>query len=654
MSLEKLESVEKWRKYMLELLDSCINFDVRVSILEDNCNSKFRELYTISENLQNANDGKFERKVQTLLDTIKKFDEVREKREDSIEKEVKKLSKKLDTISSKTTSISTVNNNVTVNSENSVISASNDNKVTAGQSAFSSSSCMGQPLYFTQHASCTRINVAPSLPLAVVPPPPIAQIIAQPNSIPMANTINAQPSFMTRFIPNTLNVPPSLIQNTVSHLNTQIVPHPSVYNANVNIAPFPSNSQMQSIKMPGIRQNQPSATRLPSTTGPHPANSSPLATSSCPVSRSSNCSNDNQNGEVDGGDLLKCTNCNSVLKDIHFVKCPSNIAHKFCFACCRDSIIKQQGSEVFCPSGERCRLQGSTVPWAFLQDEIETIVGMGENAEHQLNTEIVAVENIAEDQYSLLVGLGGATINLIRDQSGATITIKERIDKPPNKYYEVFYSGFEDQVENAKRLVASVLTPFSSSETFEDREATEEVAITEISDPRKKRRFKLQVLVSCNKSYQANCDCRIQESENNPVCHSNHPWITKKVDLKSTSFGKLVIEIFCSSLGVNGENISSIDSSLYNRSYLSCQFTVDLNVKETSELQEKFKRVCKIAISNNHDYPTICYPAAILDHTLLLTKISACSIDNRGKSTFHNLSKFHLPKFGPIFSLPFV
>ena len=92
-----------------------------------------------------------------------------------------------------------------------------------------------------------------------------------------------------------------------------------------------------------------------------------------------------------GAPLLKCTNCRGKLEDTHFVQCPSNITHKFCFACCRDSIIKQ-GSEVsqvsllslsclalmfqaFCPSGERCPLQGSTVPWAFMQEEIETILG---------------------------------------------------------------------------------------------------------------------------------------------------------------------------------------------------------------------------------------------------------------------------------------
>jgi len=75
----------------------------------------------------------------------------------------------------------------------------------------------------------------------------------------------------------------------------------------------------------------------------------------------------------DGQPILKCTNCVSKLEDTHFVQCPSNTTHKFCFTCCKASIQKQ-GNEAYCPSGERCPLQGSSVPWAFMQEEIETIL----------------------------------------------------------------------------------------------------------------------------------------------------------------------------------------------------------------------------------------------------------------------------------------
>lgn len=92
---------------------------------------------------------------------------------------------------------------------------------------------------------------------------------------------------------------------------------------------------------------------------------------------------------------LKCTICQERLEDTHFVQCPSVNHHKFCFPCSRDSIKRQvvllgylmnlrlilcvsfqgAGSEVYCPSGEKCPLANSSIPWAFMQGEIQTILG---------------------------------------------------------------------------------------------------------------------------------------------------------------------------------------------------------------------------------------------------------------------------------------
>ncbi len=79
---------------------------------------------------------------------------------------------------------------------------------------------------------------------------------------------------------------------------------------------------------------------------------------------------------VPSSESLKCTLCQERLEDTHFVQCPSVPEHKFCFPCSRDSIKRQgAGTEVYCPSGKKCPLVGSNVPWAFMQGEIVTILG---------------------------------------------------------------------------------------------------------------------------------------------------------------------------------------------------------------------------------------------------------------------------------------
>lgn len=91
------------------------------------------------------------------------------------------------------------------------------------------------------------------------------------------------------------------------------------------------------------------------------------------VEPTSGGSNHQQQSSIES---LRCTLCMERLEDTHFVQCPSVAEHKFCFPCSKESIKRQGGgSEVYCPSGRKCPLVGSSIPWAFMLNEIETILG---------------------------------------------------------------------------------------------------------------------------------------------------------------------------------------------------------------------------------------------------------------------------------------
>lgn len=151
---------------------------------------------------------------------------------------------------------------------------------------------------------------------------------------------------------------------------------PSPISALMGVADSLSSSQMA--------RDSPSLSVAHSSAAGRPTSGSP-STASASVSQASigqgasqgvpNSTGAGESGISSQGTLLCCTLCRERLEDTHFVQCPSVPHHKFCFPCTRASIRSQgPGGEVYCPSGERCPLSGSTVPWAFMQGEISTIL----------------------------------------------------------------------------------------------------------------------------------------------------------------------------------------------------------------------------------------------------------------------------------------
>ncbi|TGZ67820.1 hypothetical protein CRM22_004585 [Opisthorchis felineus] len=100
--------------------------------------------------------------------------------------------------------------------------------------------------------------------------------------------------------------------------------------------------------------------------------------------------------------FVSCSLCPRHLEGSHFVQCPANPEHRFCFQCARNYVertmrtaqaspeenspaLKQQRNvEIYCPSGKLCVLPGSKHPWAFVASEIAAIIGKTQLPEPQL------------------------------------------------------------------------------------------------------------------------------------------------------------------------------------------------------------------------------------------------------------------------------
>lgn len=164
-------------------------------------------------------------------------------------------------------------------------------------------------------------------------------------------------------------------------------PHPTDGPPRLHNQPSPISALMgvaESLSSNQLARDSPSMSAGHTSSVGRPPSSSP-STASTSVSQAamgqgsaSGASGNTTTGESSGGaqaTLLCCTLCRERLEDTHFVQCPSVPHHKFCFPCTRGFIRSQgQGGEVYCPSGERCPLVGSNVPWAFMQGEISTIL----------------------------------------------------------------------------------------------------------------------------------------------------------------------------------------------------------------------------------------------------------------------------------------
>ena len=244
------------------------------------------------------------------------------------------------------------------------------------------------------------------------------------------------------------------------------------------------------------------------------------------------------------------------------------------------------------------------------------------------------IENsvVGGDDYVKLVGREGKTINQIREQSGATIIIKEKCGMPPNKHFEVEYKGTKKQIEKAKKMVSNVLHEDTKDKSRNGNDSGE-VNDTTMQN----NNFQIGVRIECRSTSQTDCVCKIHQykpSQND---------IMLKIDLNETVFGRNAIRNVRQSLGLPTDNCSysssgvqeSSKATLYKGSFISYEFEVALDEKATSSLQSKFKILCsQVAENQEQDFPELIEPEEIADHKVNLTSLKVLDYENIRKKSF--------------------
>ena len=503
-----------------------------MSILEKNCDENFRELFTLCENTQQqADNPRLERRVATLLDTVKKFDETREKREDELETEIKKLKDQVETVY-----VSTENN----------------------------------PNYSYIHI-LVRIKELESdlrhLKGMVTLPPPDAPPAPETQQTKEKSYDELETEVMKLKKQHESEI--SKLKGRLELLSAAVQP-PATFTTQPVPAPV--------LGIPFQHATIPTATPTPDLARFKPS--------------------------VYMGAPLQAVATQSSLPPQYFY---NNTSGQLCI-----------------PPGWR----GSSPP-----------VIPGHNWVPQLpaGSSLSCFKDIVpDDKYSLLVGREGKTINAIREESGATVTIKEKTDKPPSKYYEVSYSGSLDSMAIAREMVSQVLNP--------------DVGDSSVGNEKVVRIYKFGVQVKCHDPSLHKCPCKVYEKTASKTKEAIH----ETDDIRSYEFGRSVVENVEKSLDLPiGSKIKAI---IDNGSLVSLVLTANLNVSEITQLQKKYTLVCTNIWNSNdfkEEFPELREPTPVTNHTLYLTYVQTFSQD-RSKDCKHHLNKEGLSQYGPYYLLPYV